>query len=79
MRPKLSEDDIKIITNAAQLLIGDMKVESVHINTPRICDHCQNADQEAFPYFVYDTRGRFWRDLCNDCFDKLGCAYEAGK
>ena len=79
MRPKLSASDIAIITNAAQNLIGDMKVESVHLNTPRVCDHCRNADKEAFPYHVYDTRGRFWRDLCNGCFDELGCAYEVAE
>lgn len=41
----------------------------------RVCDHCQDVDEEAFPYYVTDAQGREWAHLCNECFDELGCAY----
>lgn len=54
----------------------DGTVTGIHIYTPYICDHCHDEDVEAFPYHVRDNGGRLWADLCNDCFEALGCAYE---
>lgn len=48
----------------------------IGVTMPYICDRCQNEDKEAFPYLVMDRDGKFWHDLCNDCFDELGCSYE---
>lgn len=48
----------------------------IRISQPYICDHCKDADKEAFPYHVKDRDGLFWNDLCNDCFDDLGCRCE---
>lgn len=50
---------------------------SYHFAPVYVCDHCKNEDKEAFPYGVYDREGCYWSDLCNDCFDKLGCSYPA--
>lgn len=55
----------------------DGTVTGIHILTPYICDYCRNEDVEAFPYHVQDRQGQMWADLCNDCFEALGCAYEA--
>lgn len=79
MKPQLSADDIAIIADAVQVLVGDMKKESVHINQPRICDNCGDGDKEAFPFYANDSQGRLWKDLCNECFDELGCVYEVTK
>lgn len=43
---------------------------------PRVCDHCQNEDREAFPYYAVDENGREWAHLCNPCFDILGCSFD---
>lgn len=50
---------------------------SFTITMPYICDNCQREDVEAFPYDVYDREGKHWEDLCNDCFEALGCEVEA--
>lgn len=52
---------------------------SIRIPGVRVCDHCRNEDEEAFPYSVFDAKGDFWDDLCNDCFDALGCVCEEGE
>lgn len=49
---------------------------SLHIVGVRVCDHCMDDSKEAFPYNVMDAQGKFWDDLCNDCFDELGCSYD---
>lgn len=46
---------------------------SVSLSTPRVCDHCRNPDKEAFPYGAIDRGGTRWEDLCNECYDLLGC------
>lgn len=46
---------------------------SIHITPVRVCDHCNDAEQEAFPYNATDRDGNQWADLCNACYDKLGC------
>lgn len=48
---------------------------SFHIAPIYICDHCKDDTKEAFPYGVYDRNGKLWNDLCNSCFDALGCRY----
>lgn len=78
MRHKLPSESVAKIAAAMSQLTGKIP-SAIHVNTPRVCDHCQNANEEAFPYHVYDARGRFWRDLCNGCFDELGCAYEVAE
>ena len=45
------------------------------ITPVRICDHCQNEQEEAFPYGVEDATGKHWDWLCNNCFDALKCSY----
>lgn len=49
---------------------------SFTITMPNICDHCEDDTKEAFPYNVYDQKGTLWKDLCNDCFETLGCIIE---
>lgn len=46
-----------------------------HIAPIYLCDNCKDDTKEAFPYGVYDRHGKLWSDLCNDCFDALGCKY----
>lgn len=53
-------------------------VKGFHVTGVRICDHCKDPSVEAFPYCVTDPAGRYWGDLCNECFDLLGCTYEDG-
>lgn len=66
------------MAHAAVLMHGADQDTSgpVHITGVRICDSCQNADVEAFPYHVQDRDGRWWQDLCNNCFDLLGCVVD---
>lgn len=50
---------------------------SVHFTPVRICDNpdCPDRNREVFPYHVRDRNGKLWEDLCNPCFDALGCSY----
>ena len=74
MKPELTPEMFGAIASAAQALTNGQATQ-IHVNQPRICDHCKNAKREAFPYHVYDSNGALWEDLCNECFDELGCAY----
>jgi hypothetical protein len=74
MKKELSPEVAQILARVSASITGRL-VKSVHIVRPRICDHCKNDDDEAFPYRVYDKDGRLWQDLCNSCFDSLGCSY----
>lgn len=74
-KAKLNDAALKLLAKVASSVIGNNKVE-MFITTPYICDHCEDDDKEAFPYHVRDKDGRFWADLCNGCFDELGCKYE---
>jgi hypothetical protein len=74
MKPALSPEIVTALARLATDLTG-LPVKSIHVNQPRICDHCLDADREAFPYCVHGANGQLWQDLCNDCFDALGCAY----
>lgn len=51
---------------------------SFHIAPIYVCDNpdCPDNDREAFPCGVYDEQGRFWNDLCDDCFYSLGCSFQ---
>jgi hypothetical protein len=53
-------------------------ITGFHVTGVRICDHCKDPGKEAFPYHVTDPAGQVWGDLCNECFDLLGCTYEDG-
>ena len=75
MKPELTPEMLEAMTKAAQALTNGQAAQ-IHVNPPSICDHCKDADKEAFPYHVYDSNGELWEDLCNECFDALGCAYQ---
>lgn len=68
MRPIPSFTLMENMAKAAQVLGGD--IEDVHILTPYRCDRCHSLDNEAFPLHL-TIGGRFWADLCNDCYDAL--------
>lgn len=72
MKEKLPEKLLKVFGEIAQ----SIGASGFHVNQPIICDHCRDERKEAFPYGVYDAVGKFWNDLCNDCFDELGCRYD---
>lgn len=75
-----SPEDITVIEEVANILIERMGLppgKLTHVIGVRICDHCQDADEEAFSYYVTDRDGKEWAHLCNDCFDALGCSYDA--
>jgi hypothetical protein len=74
VKPELTPEMFGAIAKAAQALTNGQATQ-IHVNQPRICDHCKDANREAFPYHVYDSNGVLWEDLCNQCFDELGCAY----
>ncbi|MFN8493159.1 MAG: hypothetical protein U0350_36485 [Caldilineaceae bacterium] len=74
MKTELTPEMFDAIAKAAQVLT-DGQATQLYVNQQRICDHCKSANREAFPYHVYDSNGEFWEDLCNQCFDELGCAY----
>lgn len=76
MKKPIPDKTIEVIVKALADLHGATGERgSLHIIGVRICDHCRNEDEEAFPYGVTDAQGRYWQDLCNDCFDALGCIY----
>ena len=62
-----------------ELLKAFAQMGAIHITPIYVCDHCQDEDKEAFPYGVIDKKGNHWNDLCNDCFDELGCSYDEGE
>lgn len=72
MKSNLSPEVAKTLVSVAEAIVGQ-PVRSIHVIRPRICDHCQDEDVEAHPFFAMDRQGKFWADLCNGCFDKLGC------
>lgn len=74
MIKQLPEETQAALATLAQSVGGD---GSFHIAPVYICDNpdCLNKDAEVFPYHVKDKDGRLWNDLCNACFDTLGCAY----
>ncbi len=52
-----------------------MKSADFHVSQAPICDCCRKDGVEAFPYNVTDMFGNRWTDLCNECFEDLGCSY----
>ena len=68
-----SKQTLKIISKLVKEAGGD---GSFHLSPIYVCDHCENENREAFPCGVYDAQGKFWNDLCNDCWDILGCSIE---
>lgn len=75
MRKEPSPELVEIFAKIAKALGAE---GGFHIIMPRVCDRCQNDEKEAFPFHVYDHMGQFWKDLCNGCFEELGCAYDDG-
>lgn len=76
----LTPETVKVLNEAIQAAAQAQGVTldpatPIHVVGVRICDHCLDDDEEAFPYYVEDRDGNFWQHLCNDCFDELGCAY----
>lgn len=74
-----SPEAIPVIEQAANEIAAQMGLppgKLIRVVGVRVCDHCQDEDEEAFPYYVTDRAGREWAHLCNDCFDALGCAYD---
>ncbi len=74
MRAKPSEELLAVLAEVVKEI--DEPVLGISINTPYICDCCENEDTEAFPYHVRDRGDRLWADLCNDCYEALGCVYD---
>lgn len=74
VRQEISAANIEALVSLAEALSGQ-PVKSIHVNRQRVCDNCHDEDDEAFPYHVNSADGRFWKDLCNGCFDKLECSY----
>lgn len=71
MRKKLSKELLEFLQK-----VSEEQKASFHILFPVVCDCCKDGEKEAFPYHVEDALGIFWNDLCNDCFEDLGCQYE---
>lgn len=69
-----SEQELEALAKLAKAVGGD---GSFHIAPVYVCDNpdCPDRDREVFPYGVHDAQGCFWNDLCNACFDSLGCSY----
>lgn len=72
MRKEPSQELLEFLQKVSEV----QKVTSFHILMPTICDCYKDAEKEAFPYHVEDAVGVFWNDLCNDCYEELGCQYE---
>lgn len=68
MRQEIPKEALGTFVSAMSTLAG-----AVSISTPRVCDHCRNPDEEAFPYDAIDRAGVRWHDLCNGCYELLGC------
>lgn len=66
-----SEQTLIVLAALAKAVGGD---GSFHITPIYVCDNCKDDNKEAFHYGVHDATGKFWDDLCNDCFDLLGCS-----
>lgn len=71
MYKDLSPETLEAISIIAKAL--GASVTDMHITRPMICDHCQDDEKEAFPYYATDKNGREWEHLCNTCFDLLEC------
>lgn len=69
-----SEQTLKMLAEMAKATGGD---GSFHVAPVYVCDNpaCPDKNRDAFPYGVHGADGRFWNDLCNGCFDSLGCSY----
>jgi hypothetical protein len=68
---EIPPETLKALANVAKALGGT----SFHVTPVRICDHCKDEEQEAFPYHVQDAEGNEWVHLCNRCFDILDCSF----
>lgn len=68
MKQEIPQEAQETFLSAMSTLAG-----AVSISTPRVCDHCRNPDEEAFPFGAIDRCGMRWDDLCNGCYESLGC------
>ena len=73
MHKEIKAETIETLQTLGKALGGTGEIKS--IIPVRICDHCQDEDQEAHPYGVHDANGNYWHHLCNECYDALGCSY----
>lgn len=74
MHESISQETVEALQALSKALGGTGKIKSI---TPvRICDHCQDKNKEAHPYYATDPNGKIWPHLCNECFDALGCNVE---
>lgn len=71
----IKEPDEKTMTFLAGLVKEAGGTGGFHVAPIYVCDHCRDDNREAFPYHVKGKDGAFWHDLCNPCFDELGCAF----
>lgn len=74
MKAEVSPETLEALAKISKAAGG---TGAIHLTAARICDNCEDDDKEAFPYGVYDATGKYWEDLCNECFDLLGCRYPA--
>ena len=73
MHKEIKAETIETLQTLGKALGGTGEIKS--IIPVRICDHCQDEDQEAHTYGVHDANGNYWHHLCNECYDALGCSY----
>jgi len=77
MHEPITQETVDSMRNLITALSGTGSNKPMHITPVRVCDHCLNKDKEAHPYNVADRVGRVWQHLYNECFDDLGCNYDA--
>lgn len=73
MNQEIKAETIEALQALGKALGGTGEIKS--IIPVRICDHCQDEDQEAHPYGIHDANGNYWHHLCNECYDALGCSF----
>lgn len=67
MQQQPSDDVVQVFAEVAKAL----GATAFHVTPVRICEVCEDPDQEAAPYGVTDSDGNYYDWLCNDCFDAL--------
>ncbi len=59
------------VTDAFEALAKKLGARSLHIIPVRVCDNCEDEDEEAIPFHEEDSTGKMWHHLCWDCYVKL--------
>ncbi len=65
---KAPSDEMVNVLNALALELGG-QLRSVALL--RICDRCHDEEQEAHPFSMTDSDGKYWHHLCNECYEDL--------